>query len=56
MKLKEARAAAEREAVMRALNRCDEDVSQAARLPGMSRPTLYNLFAKHGLTVDGNHD
>jgi len=56
LNLKEVRAQAERQAIMRALNRCNENVSQAARLLGISRPTLYNLFAKHGLTVEASHD
>jgi len=56
LNLKAVRSEAERQAIMRALNRCNENVSQAARLLGISRPTLYNLFAKHGLTVEANHE
>ena len=56
LNLKVVRSEAERQAIMRALNRCNENVSQAARLLGISRPTLYNLFAKHGLTVEANHE
>ncbi|MEZ5561085.1 MAG: PEP-CTERM-box response regulator transcription factor [Pseudomonadales bacterium] len=52
LNLKEVRSTAERSAIVRALNRCNGNVSQAARLLGVSRPTLYNLFSKHGLTVD----
>ncbi|MFW6094056.1 MAG: PEP-CTERM-box response regulator transcription factor [Pseudomonadota bacterium] len=52
LNLKEVRAEAERHAIRRALSRCNDNVSQAARLLGVSRPTLYNLFAKHGLTVE----
>ncbi len=55
LNLKEVRAEAERHAIRRALNRCNDNVSQAARLLGISRPTLYNLFAKHGLTVESEH-
>ena len=54
--LKEVRARAERDAIVRALNRSNDNVSQAARLLGISRPTLYNLFSKHGLVVEANSD
>jgi two-component system NtrC family response regulator len=56
LNLKEVRANAERTAILQALNICDNNVSQAARLLGISRPTLYNLFTKHGLTVETTHD
>ncbi|MFU8816266.1 MAG: PEP-CTERM-box response regulator transcription factor [Pseudomonadales bacterium] len=56
LNLKEVRAEAERQAIVRALNRSNENVSQAARLLGISRPTLYNLFAKHGLAVDNHNE
>jgi two-component system NtrC family response regulator len=56
LNLKEVRAEAERQAILRALGRCNDNVSQAARLLGISRPTLYNLFSKHGLTVEPIHE
>ena len=56
LNLKEVRAEAERQAIVRALNRSNENVSQAARLLGISRPTLYNLFAKHGLAIETHHE
>jgi two-component system NtrC family response regulator len=56
LNLKEVRSLAERQAILRALNRCNDNVSQAARLLGISRPTLYNLFTKHGLTMEANHE
>lgn len=56
LNLKEVRAEAERQAIMRALNRSNDNISQAARLLGISRPTLYNLLSKHGLTVDNAHE
>ncbi len=50
--LKEARAAAEQQAIAQALVRTGNNVSQAARLLGVSRPTLYNLFSKYGLNPE----
>lgn len=52
--LREARARAEREAAVRALQRSNGNVSQAARLLGISRPTLYNLISRHGLLAEAN--
>jgi two-component system NtrC family response regulator len=52
LNLKSARTHAEQEAISRALIRCNNNVSQAARLLGVSRPTLYNLFAKYGIHVE----
>jgi len=50
--LKTVRAAAEREAIHRAMIRSDGNVSHAARLLGVSRPTLYNLFEKYQIQPD----
>jgi len=50
--LKTARARAERQAILQALHRCGNNVSEAARLLGVSRPTLYALFMKHNLTTE----
>jgi two-component system NtrC family response regulator len=44
--LKEVRMRAERQAVHQALAICDNNVSHAAELLGVSRPTLYDLMAK----------
>ena len=38
---------AERQAVGDALMQCSQNVSQAARALGISRPTLYRLLHKH---------
>ena len=46
--LKEVRTRAERQAVQQALTICDNNVSHAAELLGVSRPTLYDLMAKYG--------
>jgi len=46
--LKEVRTRAERQAIQQALAICDNNVSHAAELLGVSRPTLYDLMAKYG--------
>jgi two-component system NtrC family response regulator len=48
--LRAARARAEREMIGRALARGNGSLSAAARLLGISRPTLYDLLETHGLT------
>ena len=52
--LRTARARAEREVIQRALARSDGRLSTAARLLGVSRPTLYTLLEAHGLSVTNN--
>lgn len=47
--LKEIRTEAERRAISRAMNHCDDNISEAASLLGVTRPTLYNLLEKLGL-------
>lgn len=47
--LKEVREAAETAAIRRALNYADFNVSEAAKLLGVTRPTLYGLFEKYGI-------
>ncbi len=51
--LRTARARAERDVVQRALARSDGTLATAARLLGISRPTLYALLEAHGLSADG---
>ncbi|MFQ5661511.1 MAG: PEP-CTERM-box response regulator transcription factor [Gammaproteobacteria bacterium] len=47
--LKTARDRAEKEAVKNALDSCQGRITQAAKLLGISRPTLYDLVERHGL-------
>ncbi len=49
LNLKSVREAAETVAIKRALNYADNNVSEAAKLLGVTRPTLYGLFEKYGL-------
>ena len=42
----------EREVVQRALARSNSTLATAARLLGISRPTLYTLLDAHGLSAD----
>ncbi len=47
--LKEVRTRAERQAIQQALAISDSNVSRAAELLGVSRPTLYDLMEKYGI-------
>ena len=49
--LREVRDEAERRALTEALAAADGNVSRAANLLGVSRPTVYDLVQRHGLTV-----
>ena len=49
--LRNARAKAERHVIQRALARSDGRLTAAARLLGVSRPTLYALLEAHGLST-----
>lgn len=50
--LREARMRAEREVLQLALARSDGGLAAAARLLGVSRPTLYGMLETHNLVVD----
>ena len=47
LNLQEVRRLAEQDAILRALARTEGNVSKAAKLLGITRPTLYNLFEKY---------
>ena len=47
--LRDVRDAAEHEAVIKAMARCNGNIAHAADLLGITRPTLYNLLDKFGL-------
>ncbi|NND69829.1 MAG: PEP-CTERM-box response regulator transcription factor [Halioglobus sp.] len=49
LNLKEVREEAERKAVMRAMNHCNDNITDAANILGITRPTLYNLLERLGL-------
>ena len=51
--LRAARMRAEREVLRAALARSNNTLATAARLLGVSRPTLYGLLDSHGIDVDG---
>jgi two-component system, NtrC family, response regulator len=50
--IREARARAERDVLQRALAQAGSNLSQAARLLGISRPTLYDLMQQHQIGLD----
>ena len=52
LNLAKAREEAERREIPRALSRAEGNITQAAKLLGISRPTLYDLMKQHGFTVD----
>jgi two-component system, NtrC family, response regulator len=49
--LKAVRDAADRKAIRRAIARTEGNISNAAKMLGISRPTLYDLIKQHGLQV-----
>ena len=49
LNLKAVREAAETLAIKRALHYTDNNITEAARLLGITRPTLYGLFEKYGI-------
>jgi two-component system, NtrC family, response regulator len=51
--IRAARARAEREVVQLALTQTGSNLSKAAKLLGISRPTLYDLMQQHRLGADG---
>ncbi len=53
LNLREVRQAAESKAIRVALTRSFGNISKAAELLGITRPTLYDLLNKYGLSADG---
>jgi len=53
LNLKEVREAAETSAIKRALSYSNNNISKAAKLLGVTRPTLYTLFNKYGIQING---
>ncbi len=47
LNLKQVREEAERNAILRALGSSDSNISEASKLLGVTRPTLYSLLEKH---------
>lgn len=49
LNLKQVRGEAERKAILRALNHADSNVSDTAKILGITRPTLYSLMEKYDI-------
>lgn len=49
--LKQIREEADRKAIQRALRHCSDNISDAASVLGITRPTLYNMLEKYGIKV-----
>lgn len=52
LNLQQVRDEAEHAAIVRALNHTDANVSETAKLLGITRPTLYRLMEKYGVSPD----
>jgi two-component system NtrC family response regulator len=50
--LKEARAMFEREFITNVLKRAEYNISEAAKMAGISRPTLYDMLKKHDIRLE----
>lgn len=50
--LKEVREEAERRAILRAMSHSNENISETAKILGITRPTLYSMMEKYGLKPD----
>lgn len=54
LNLRSVRQDAEKAAIIRAINMSDGNISAAAKLLGVTRPTLYDLIKKYGIHVQEN--
>ena len=54
LNLRQVRETAERQAIVRAMSYTDDNISEAANLLGVARPTLYSLLDKYGLDKRGD--
>ena len=52
LNLSQAREEAERREIPRALSRVEGNISRAAKLLGISRPTLYDLLRHHNIRAE----
>lgn len=52
LNLKAVREVAETNAILKALSRTNNNISNAAKLLGVTRPTLYTLFEKYGIQIN----
>ena len=52
LSLAQAREEAEKRAIPRALSRVDGNITRAAKMLGVSRPTLYDLLRQHKIKTD----
>ena len=50
--LKEVRETAETQAIKRALTHSGNNITNTAKLLGVTRPTLYTLFEKYGIQIN----
>lgn len=55
LNLRHVRQEAERNAILRALSMTDNNISAAAKLLGITRPTFYDLIKKYDMPMAGNH-
>jgi len=53
LNLREVRQQAESKAIRVALTKCYGNISKAAEMLGITRPTLYDLLSKYGLSAEG---
>ncbi len=53
LNLREVRQQAESKAIRVALTKCYGNISKAAEMLGVTRPTLYDLLSKYGMSAEG---